>query len=96
MRQIKLLPDFKWVLPGALLATFLWLIASWGFSFYVSNFGSYGEMYGSISAVVVMLLWLFLTSFIILLGAELNSEIEKYSGRPHGKEKERRENPEET
>ncbi len=73
-------PDFKWVLPGALLATFLWLIASWGFSFYVSNFGSYGEVYGSISAVVVLLLWLFLTSFIILLGAELNSEVEKYAG----------------
>ena len=73
-------PEFKWVLPGSLLATVLWLIASWGFSFYVSNFGSYGEMYGSISAVVVMLLWLFLTSFIILIGAELNSEIEKYSG----------------
>lgn len=73
-------PEFKWVLPGALLATVLWLIASWGFSFYVSNFGSYGEMYGSISAVVVMLMWLFLTSFIILIGAELNSEIEKYTG----------------
>ncbi|WP_037324704.1 YihY/virulence factor BrkB family protein [Salinimicrobium terrae] len=73
---------FKWVLPGALLATVLWLIASWGFSFYVKNFGSYGEVYGSISAVVVMLLWLFLTSFIILLGAELNSEIEKYASHP--------------
>ncbi|WP_029036738.1 YihY/virulence factor BrkB family protein [Salinimicrobium xinjiangense] len=72
-------PAFKWVLPGALLATILWLIASWGFSFYVKNFGSYGEVYGSISAVVVMLLWLFLTSFIILLGAELNSETEKYA-----------------
>ena len=72
-------PDFKWVLPGSLLATFLWLIASWGFSYYVSNFGSYGEVYGSISAVVVMLLWLFITSFIILLGAELNSETEKYA-----------------
>ncbi|MHA6278694.1 YihY/virulence factor BrkB family protein [Salinimicrobium sp. CAU 1759] len=72
-------PDFKWVLPGAILSTFLWLIASWGFSFYVKNFGSYGEVYGSISAVVVMLLWLFLTSLIILLGAEVNSEIEKYS-----------------
>lgn len=72
-------PDFKWVLPGALLATILWLIASWGFSFYVSNFGSYGEMYGSISAVIVLLLWLFLSSFIVLVGAELNSEIEKHS-----------------
>lgn len=74
----KSTPRFKWVMPGALMATILWLIASWGFSFYVSNFGSYGEVYGSISAVVVMLLWLFITSFIILLGAELNSEIEKY------------------
>lgn len=73
---------FKWVLPGALLATILWLIASWGFSFYVKNFGSYGEVYGSISAVVVLLLWLFLTSFIILIGAELNSEIEKYASHP--------------
>lgn len=72
-------PAFKWVWPGALLATLLWLIASWGFSFYVKNFGSYGEVYGSISAVVVLLLWLFLTSFIILIGAELNSEIEKYA-----------------
>lgn len=75
----KRTPSFRWVLPGALLATFLWLIASWGFSFYVKNFGSYGEVYGSISAVVVLLLWLFLTSFIILIGAELNSEIEKYA-----------------
>jgi membrane protein len=72
-------PHTKWVLPGSIVATILWLIASWGFSFYVKNFGSYGEMYGSISAVVVMLLWLFLTSFIILIGAELNSEIEKYA-----------------
>lgn len=71
--------NFKWVLPGALLATLLWLLVSWGFSYYVSNFGSYGEVYGSISAVVVMLLWLYLTSFTILLGAELNSEIEKYA-----------------
>lgn len=72
-------PRIRWVLPGATLSTFLWLVASWGFSFYVSNFGNYGEMYGSISAVVVLLLWLFLTSFIILLGAEFNSEIEKVS-----------------
>ena len=79
----KKTPAFKWVLPGALLATLLWLIASWGFSFYVKNFGSYGEVYGSISAVVVMLLWLFLSSFIVLMGAELNSELEKYSRSPN-------------
>ncbi len=72
-------PKLKWVIIGAILATFLWLIASWIFSFYVSNFGNYGEIYGSISAVVVLLLWLFLTSFIILIGAELNSETEHYA-----------------
>ena len=72
-------PKFKWVLAGAFLATVLWLIASLGFSFYVSNFGNYGEMYGSISAVVILLLWLFLTSFIILLGAEVNSASEAYA-----------------
>src|SRR5690606_2654511 len=72
-------PKFKWVVTGAAVATFLWLILSLGFSFYVSNFGNYGEMYGSISAVVILMLWLFLTSFIILLGAELNSQTEKYA-----------------
>ena len=70
----------KWVLTGALVATILWLFASWGFSYFISNFGNYGEIYGSLSAVVVLMLWLYLTSLIILLGAELNSEIEKYSG----------------
>lgn len=72
-------PKFKWVVVGAALATFLWLVLSLGFSFYVSNFGNYGEMYGSISAVVILMLWLFLTSFIILVGAELNSQTERYA-----------------
>lgn len=72
-------PRLRWVLLGSVLATVLWLIASWGFSYYVSNFGSYGEVYGSISAVVVLMLWLFLTSFIILLGAEVNSVTEQYA-----------------
>ncbi len=72
-------PKFKWVVVGASVATLLWLILSLGFSFYVSNFGNYGEMYGSISAVVILMLWLFLTSFIILLGAELNSQTERYA-----------------
>ncbi|MGM1057359.1 MAG: YihY/virulence factor BrkB family protein [Bacteroidota bacterium] len=72
-------PSLKMVFPGSLLATLIWLLASWGFSYYVSNFGSYGEVYGSISAVVVLMLWLLLTSWIILLGAELNSETEHYA-----------------
>ena len=71
-------PRYRWVLPGALIATILWLIACWGFSYYVSNFGNYGEMYGSISAVVILMLWLYLTCFIVLLGAEINSEIVDY------------------
>ncbi|MBZ9728963.1 YihY/virulence factor BrkB family protein [Salegentibacter sp. JZCK2] len=72
-------PKLRWVIPGALVATILWLIASWGFSFYVSNFGSYGEVYGSIAAVVIMMLWLFITCFTILLGAQINSASERYA-----------------
>jgi membrane protein len=72
-------PKFKWVIPGSLLATVLWLIASWGFSYYISNFGNFGEIYGSIAAVVILMLWLYLSSFIILLGAELNAELENYA-----------------
>jgi membrane protein len=71
-------PKYKWVILGASLATLFWLIASWGFSFFVGNFGNYGEMYGSISAVAILLLWLFITSYIILLGGELNSATEDY------------------
>ncbi|WP_339879229.1 YihY/virulence factor BrkB family protein [uncultured Algoriphagus sp.] len=69
-------PGFKWVLPGAVIATFLWLIASWTFSFYLRNFWNLSEIYGSISAVIFLMLWLFISTFIILLGAEINYEIE--------------------
>ncbi|WP_037314087.1 YihY/virulence factor BrkB family protein [Salegentibacter sp. Hel_I_6] len=72
-------PKLRWVIPGALLATILWLIASWCFSFYVSNFGSYGEVYGSIAAVVIMMLWLSITCFTVLLGAQVNSASERYA-----------------
>lgn len=72
-------PGFRWVLHGAVVATTVWLVASWGFSVYVSNFGNFGEMYGSLSAVVIMLFWLFITSFIILVGGELNSATEAYA-----------------
>jgi len=69
-------PRFSWTSVGAAVATVLWIIGSIGFSLYVSNFGSYGETYGALAGVVVLLLWLFLTSFIILFGAEINSEME--------------------
>ena len=72
-------PRFRWVVLGATVATILWLIASWGFSVYVSNFGNFSEMYGSLSAVVILLFWLFISSFIILVGGELNRATEAYA-----------------
>jgi membrane protein len=69
-------PRFSWVSQGAIIATVLWVIASIGFSFYVDNFGSYGETYGSLAGVIVLLLWLWITATVVLLGAEINAEAE--------------------
>ncbi len=69
-------PQWRWVSGGAVLATVLWLLGSIAFSVYVSNFGSYNETYGALGAVIVLLLWLFLSSFVVILGAEVNSEME--------------------
>jgi membrane protein len=70
-------PSWKWVSPGGLLATLIWILASLGFSFYVSSFGSFGETYGSFAGVIVLLLWLYLTSLAVVLGATLNAELER-------------------
>ncbi|MCM4157742.1 YihY/virulence factor BrkB family protein [Gramella sp. AN32] len=69
-------PRFRWVTWGALLGTLVWLAGSMLFSWYVSNFGSYDDLYGSFAAVAILMLWLFLTAFIVLMGAEINSEME--------------------
>lgn len=69
-------PEFRWVSYGAVIATIFWLMGSLLFSFYMNNFGNYNEMYGSFAAVVILMLWFYLTAFIILLGAEINSEME--------------------
>ncbi len=69
-------PKFRWVSVGAVISTILWIVLSVGFAYYVGNFGSYDEVYGSLAAVVITLLWLFLTVTIILLGAEVNGEME--------------------
>ncbi|TBW30289.1 YihY/virulence factor BrkB family protein [Gramella sp. KN1008] len=69
-------PQFKWVSWGAVMGTLLWLAGSMLFSWYVSNFGSYDDLYGSFAAVAILMLWLFLTAFIVLMGAEVNSEME--------------------
>ncbi|MDQ0155566.1 YihY/virulence factor BrkB family protein [Robertmurraya andreesenii] len=59
--------------PGAFFATVSWLVVSFGFSYYVSNFGNYSAMYGSIGAVIVLLIWFYLTGVTILLGGEINA-----------------------
>jgi membrane protein len=68
---------FVWVTPGALLATALWLLASVGFKVYVQNFGSYTAVHGAIGAVIVLMLWFYLSGLALLVGAELNAEIDK-------------------
>jgi len=67
----------RWITPGAVVATVLWLIGSVLFSIYVANFGSYAKTYGALAAVVILLIWFYLTAFVILLGAELDGESEK-------------------
>ncbi|MEL7115282.1 MAG: YihY/virulence factor BrkB family protein [Pseudomonadota bacterium] len=61
-----------WILPGVLLALVLWVAASWAFATYVSYFANYNRVYGSIGAVVVLLMWFFITAYAVLLGAALN------------------------
>ncbi len=67
---------WAWLTPGSLAATIIWLGATVGFGIYVSRFGNYGATYGSLSAVIVLLTWLWLSAYVFLLGAELNSELE--------------------
>lgn len=68
---------WRWLTPGALLATFLWIAISFGFSLYVSYISDYSKTYGSLSAIVVFLMWLFLSAYAVLAGALLNAEIER-------------------
>lgn len=68
---------FKEVLIGALIATVLWQLVSLGFSFYVSNFGSYSATYGSLGGLIVLMLWFFLTGLILVVGAEINAVMHK-------------------
>lgn len=70
-----------WVGVGSVAATVLWVVGSAGFSLYVSNFGKYGKTYGALAGVVVLLLWLFLTSYIVLFGAEVNAEAERQTAK---------------
>ena len=83
-------PGFRWLSPGSVLAVLLWIAASAVFALYVANFGSYNKTYGSLGAVIIFLVWLWISNIAVLLGAELNAELER--GRQieagHPKEKE--------
>ncbi len=67
----------RWILPGSVLATLLWVVASAGFSLYVANFGSYASTYGSLAGGIVLLLWLWLTNLAIVFGAQFAAELER-------------------
>ena len=68
--------EWKWITPGSVFAVIGWMAVSAAFAFYVDNFGSYNKTYGSIGAVIVLLTWMYLTGLFLLLGGEINSEIE--------------------
>lgn len=68
-----------WVSPGAVLATGLWTIASAALSLYLENFGNYNEIYGSLGAVIALLMWFFVSAFVVLLGAAVNAQLERHT-----------------
>ena len=74
-------PEWSWASVGAIAGCLLWIIASAGFAFYVGNFGSYNESFGALAGVIVLLMWFWISAFIILLGAELNAEMEAQTRR---------------
>jgi len=71
------LPGYRWLTPGSVLALTLWVVASAAFALYVGNFGSYDKTYGTLGGVVSFLVWLWITNIALLLGAELNAELER-------------------
>ena len=68
--------DWRWVSPGAVFAVAMWIVVSLGFKAYVENFGDYNKVYGSLAGVIVMMLWLYWSSMVLLVGGEINAEIE--------------------
>src|SRR3954454_6068159 len=70
-------PGYKWMSPGGILAVVVWVIATAIFAFYVSHFGSYNKTYGSLAAVIIFLVWLWISNIAILLGAEFDAEMQR-------------------
>ena len=71
---------WRWITPGSLFAVLMWLLVSLGFKAYVDNFGDYNKVYGSIAGVIVLMLWFYWGGMVLLLGGEINAEIEKAAG----------------
>jgi len=69
-------PPFRWLTPGAIAASLLWVAGSVGFTYYVSTFGTYAETFGALAGVVILLLWLWISAYAVLIGAEVNAEAE--------------------
>ena len=67
---------FEWLSPGAIVAMLLWVIASAGFSLYVTNFGKYNETFGSLAGGIILLAWFYVAAYAVCIGAEINAEIE--------------------
>ena len=74
-------PRFRWVSLGSVIVTVIWALASLAFAFYANKFGSYDKTYGTIAGVIVLMFWLYLTCYLVLLGAEINSETEHQTAR---------------
>jgi membrane protein len=74
-------PKWGWSSPGSVVATLLWVLASVGFSIYVNAFGNYNKTYGALAGVIILMFWLYLTAFVVLVGAELNAEMELQTAR---------------
>jgi membrane protein len=70
-------PKWQWLSIGSVFAALMWLLASFGFSYYVSNFANYDKMYGTLGGVMVLLFWLYLSFYIVLLGAQINARVER-------------------
>lgn len=70
-------PKWRWLTPGAIAGTLLWILGSLGLRAYVAHFSNYNATYGSLGAVVVLLTWLYLSAFAVLLGAQINAEVER-------------------
>lgn len=68
---------WEWITPGSVASALLWLLLTFGFGFYVAHFGNYNKTYGTLATVVILVTWMYLSAYVFLLGAELNSELEK-------------------